>query len=146
MAQRDDLVGGLGLVSVHRYQEETRKAIESINAVMSHLGAAAVDLLTDRDKLLMLVAGGTALAVGVYGAREGVRVAGKTAEMWLGTPKLVRGGGAVAGLAVSLRLDLSCHWALDIMFEQITAGHSRLEVAALRGGWDATGTCMTVCS
>eukprot|EP00775_Hariotina_reticulata_P009234 gene9234-9399_t len=73
-----------------KFQEETRKAIESINAVMTHLGAAAVDLLTDRDKLLMLVAGGTALALGVYGAREGVRVAGKTAEMWLGTPKLVR--------------------------------------------------------
>jgi hypothetical protein len=83
----------MGLVLMcHRYQEETRKAIESINAVMSHLGAAAVDLLTDRDKLLMLVAGGTALALGVYGAREGVRVAGKTAEMWLGTPKLVSGG------------------------------------------------------
>lgn len=73
-----------------RYQEETRKAIESINAVMSHLGAAAVDLLTDTNKLLMLVAGGSALALGVYGAREGARVAGKAAERWLGTPKLVR--------------------------------------------------------
>uniref|UniRef100_A0A383WCV6 AAA+ ATPase domain-containing protein n=1 Tax=Tetradesmus obliquus TaxID=3088 RepID=A0A383WCV6_TETOB len=73
-----------------KYQEETRKAIESINAVMSHLGAAAVDLLTDTNKLLMLVAGGSALALGVYGAREGARVAGKAAERWLGTPKLVR--------------------------------------------------------
>lgn len=73
-----------------RYQEETRKAIESINAVMSHLGAAAVELLTDTNKLLMLVAGGSALALGVYGAREGARVAGKAAERWLGTPKLVR--------------------------------------------------------
>jgi ATPase family AAA domain-containing protein 3A/B len=73
-----------------RYQEETRKAIESINAVMSHLGAAAVDLLTDTNKLIMLVAGGSALALGVYGAREGARVAGKAAERWLGTPKLVR--------------------------------------------------------
>lgn len=73
-----------------RYQEEARKAIESINAIMSHLGAAAVDLLTDRDKLIMLVAGGSALAVGVYGAREGARVTGKAVERWLGTPKLVR--------------------------------------------------------
>lgn len=73
-----------------RYQEETKKAVESINAVMSHLGAAAVSLLTDTNKLVMLVAGGSALALGVYGAREGARVAGRAAERWLGTPKLVR--------------------------------------------------------
>jgi ATPase family AAA domain-containing protein 3A/B len=58
---------------------------------MAHLGGAAVELLTDRDKLLMLVAGGSALALGVYGAREGTRVAGKAMEAWLGTPKLVSG-------------------------------------------------------
>ncbi len=57
---------------------------------MAHLGSAAAELLTDRDKLLMLVAGGSALALGVYGAREGARVAGRAAERWLGTPKLVR--------------------------------------------------------
>lgn len=73
-----------------KYQEETRKAIESINAVMSHMGAAAVELLTDTNKLIMVVAGGSALAVGVYGAREGARVAGKAIDRWLGTPKLVR--------------------------------------------------------
>lgn len=72
-----------------RYQEETKKAIESINAVMSHLGAAAVDLLTDRNKLLTVVAGATALALGVYGAKEGARVTGRTVERWLGTPRLV---------------------------------------------------------
>lgn len=76
--------------AARRYQEETKKAIESINAVMAHLGAAAAELLTDTNKLLMLVAGGSALALGVYGAREGARVAGKAAERWLGTPKLVR--------------------------------------------------------
>ncbi len=36
-------------------QEEARKAIEAINAVMSHLGAAAVDLLTDQNKMIMAV-------------------------------------------------------------------------------------------
>jgi hypothetical protein len=76
-----------------RYQEETRKAIESINAVMAHLGGAAAELLTDTNKLVMLVVGGSALALGVYGAREGTRVAGKAVERWLGTPKLVRGAG-----------------------------------------------------
>jgi ATPase family AAA domain-containing protein 3A/B len=79
----------VGNVVLCRYQEETRKAIESINAVMSHLGAAAVELLTDTNKLVMLVVGGSALALGVYGAREGTRVAGKAMERWLGTPKLV---------------------------------------------------------
>jgi hypothetical protein len=41
---------------------------------MAHLGAAALDLLTDKDKLAMLVAGGSALALGVYGARWGAFV------------------------------------------------------------------------
>jgi hypothetical protein len=128
---------------------------------MAHLGAAAADLLTDRDKLVMLVAGGSALALGVYGARcvvglfvfwlingggvrglergffelqhtrthtthapqpchlkthqkqqnnsEGARVAGRAAERWLGTPKLVRetsrwslfGGNTKAGRSAS---------------------------------------------
>jgi hypothetical protein len=36
---------------------------------MASLGTAARELLTDRDKLAMLVAGGSALALGVYGAR-----------------------------------------------------------------------------
>lgn len=73
-----------------RYQEETRKAVESINAIFSHLGSAAGELLTDTNKLIMLVVGSSALALGVYGAREGTRVAGKAMERWLGTPKLVR--------------------------------------------------------
>jgi hypothetical protein len=76
-----------------RYQEETRKAIESINAIFTHLGSAAGELLTDTNKLVMLVVGGSGLALGVYGAREGTRVAGKALERWLGTPKLVSGGG-----------------------------------------------------
>jgi ATPase family AAA domain-containing protein 3A/B len=59
---------------------------------MVHLGSAAAELLTDTNKLVMLVVGGSALALGVYGAREGTRVAGKAVERWLGTPKLVRGG------------------------------------------------------
>lgn len=73
-----------------KYQEETRKAIESINAIFTHLGSAAGELLTDTNKLVMLVVGGSGLALGVYGAREGTRVAGKALERWLGTPKLVR--------------------------------------------------------
>ena len=80
-----------------RYQEETRKAIEAINAVMGHLGGAALSVITDQNKLLMVVGGASALALGMYGAREAVRVGGRAAERWLGTPKLVRGGGGMRG-------------------------------------------------
>lgn len=86
---------------VTRYQEETRKAVESINAIFTHLGSAAGELLTDTNKLVMVVVGGSALALGVYGAREGTRVAGKALDAWLGTPKLVSGvGGEGAGKPV----------------------------------------------
>jgi hypothetical protein len=82
-----------------RYQEETRKAIESINAVMAHLGAAALDLLTDRDKLLMLVAGGSALALGVYGARcaRGPRALGRLAVRLAGCDICMRHQHGAAG-------------------------------------------------
>jgi ATPase family AAA domain-containing protein 3A/B len=73
-----------------RYQEETKKAVESINAVFGHLGTAARDLLADREKAAAVVVGATALALGVYGARESARVGGRVVDRWLGTPKLVR--------------------------------------------------------
>jgi ATPase family AAA domain-containing protein 3A/B len=73
-----------------RYQEETKKAVESINAVFGHLGNAARDVLADKEKAAALVVGATALALGVYGARESARVGGRVVDRWLGTPKLVR--------------------------------------------------------
>ncbi len=89
-----------------RYQEETRKALESINAVMSRLGTAAVDLITDTNKLLTTVAGLSALALGVYASRESTRVAGKAVERWLGTPKLVRSWHGCLDLDASQRFTL----------------------------------------
>lgn len=53
-------------------------------------GNAALELLTDRNKLATAVGGVTALFLGIYGAREATRVAGRTIDRWLGTPKLVR--------------------------------------------------------
>jgi ATPase family AAA domain-containing protein 3A/B len=53
-------------------------------------GGAATDLLTDRDKMAMLVLGGSALALGYFAAREGTAVAGKAVSAYLGTPKLIR--------------------------------------------------------
>ncbi|GIL58833.1 hypothetical protein Vafri_13806 [Volvox africanus] len=73
-----------------KYQEETRKAIESINAVMSHLGNAALELVTDTNKLLTAVGGTTLLFLGIYATRETTRVVGRTVESWLGTPRLIR--------------------------------------------------------
>lgn len=71
--------------------EEHRKAVvEGINATFSHLGDGARALLDEPRTLAAFVGGATALAVGVYFSREGAKVAGKAAETWLGTPKLVR--------------------------------------------------------
>jgi hypothetical protein len=96
-----------------RYQEEARKALEMINAVMSHLGAAAVDLLTDRNKLAMAVGGLSAVFLGLYGARETSRVVGGAVERWLGTPRLVRFVWVVEGGREGGREGL--HWARKIL-------------------------------
>lgn len=69
---------------------ETKKAIEVVNATFSQLGAAANALLGDREKLALTVGGFTALALGVYGAREGWRVTGTMLERYLGQPPLIR--------------------------------------------------------
>ncbi len=42
-----------------------------------NLGAGATALLTDSDRLTTLIAGLSVLALGVYSAREGTRVAGR---------------------------------------------------------------------
>lgn len=42
-------------------QEEARKALEAINAVMGHLGTAAVNLLSDPNRMGMAVAGFSAV-------------------------------------------------------------------------------------
>jgi ATPase family AAA domain-containing protein 3A/B len=76
--------------AILRYQEETKKAIESINAIFGNLGNASLELLADRTKLLTLVGGVTGLFLGIFGAREATRVVGRTIDRWLGTPRLVR--------------------------------------------------------
>ncbi|KXZ41182.1 hypothetical protein GPECTOR_679g816 [Gonium pectorale] len=57
---------------------------------MSHLGQAALELVTDPNKLLTAVGGTTLLFLGIYTTRETTRVVGRTVEAWLGTPRLVR--------------------------------------------------------
>ena len=45
-----------------------------------NIGSGASSLLGDTDKLVAAVAGCTALALGVYAAREGTRVSGRIFE------------------------------------------------------------------
>lgn len=59
---------------------------------MSQLGSAALELVTDTNKLLTAVGGTTLLFLGLYATRETTRVVGRTVEAWLGTPRLVGWG------------------------------------------------------
>ncbi|GBG60230.1 hypothetical protein CBR_g3473 [Chara braunii] len=69
---------------------EKDKWIAAINTTFSHIGGGVKDLLTDRDKLVVTVAGGTALAAGIYTTREGARVVWGYIERILGQPSLIR--------------------------------------------------------
>ena len=60
-----------------RLEEERKKLVEAINTTFTNVGAGTMALLTDRDRLGTAVAGLTLLALGVYSAREGTRVAGQ---------------------------------------------------------------------
>lgn len=73
-----------------KLEEDRKRVVEAINTTFSNLGSAAKELLTDQNKLISAVGGVSLLALGVYSAREGTRVAGKAFERWFGTPKLVR--------------------------------------------------------
>ncbi|KAL3143353.1 hypothetical protein ABBQ38_002187 [Trebouxia sp. C0009 RCD-2024] len=73
-----------------RLEEERKKLVEAINTTFTNLGTGSLALLTDKERLGTAVAGLTVLALGVYSAREGTRVAGQVFSRWLGTPKLVR--------------------------------------------------------
>jgi ATPase family AAA domain-containing protein 3A/B len=70
--------------------EERRTSLEAIEEVFSSLGSGMTALYEDRGKSTALVAGITALALGVYSARASVRVASTLIERNLGRPPLVR--------------------------------------------------------
>lgn len=60
-----------------RLEEERKKLVEAINTTFTNLGSGTLALLTDKERLGTAVAGLTVLALGVYSAREGTRVAGQ---------------------------------------------------------------------
>ena len=71
-------------------KEERNKAVQVAKAVLTSLGEGARDLLTDQTKMAMLAGGVSLMALGVYGSREGTRVAARAIDRYLGTPSLVR--------------------------------------------------------
>jgi len=73
-----------------RKAEERATRMKTLEETFSSLGAGLTALYEDRGKATALVAGLTCLAVGVYGARAGVRVASTVIEQNLGRPPLVR--------------------------------------------------------
>jgi ATPase family AAA domain-containing protein 3A/B len=73
-----------------RVEAETSKAVAVIQAAATNIGEGTRALLADPQRLATGVAGATALALGVYGAREGTRVGFRYLERVLGQPSLVR--------------------------------------------------------
>lgn len=73
-----------------RMAEERKTRLEAIQSVFAGLGQGSKALLEDRSKMTTLVGGLTALALGVYGARASMRVAGNLLERRLMRPPLVR--------------------------------------------------------
>jgi len=70
--------------------EERRTRLQAIEEVLGGLSQGAQALYEDRSKMVTLVAGLTAVALGAYGARAATRVAGSVLEKNLGRPPLVR--------------------------------------------------------
>ena len=73
-----------------RIEAETSKAMQLLQETLSTVGKGFFGLLEDRQRGAAFVGGITALAVGVYGAREGSRMGFRMLERYLGQPSLVR--------------------------------------------------------
>jgi len=73
-----------------RIEAETSKAMQLLQETLSSVGKGFSGLLEDRQRGAAFVGGITALAIGVYGAREGSRMGFRMLERYLGQPSLVR--------------------------------------------------------
>ncbi|KAL8142700.1 hypothetical protein V2J09_015732 [Rumex salicifolius] len=69
---------------------ETQKWIAAINTTFKHIGGGIQDILTDQNKLVVVVGGITALAAGIYTTREGAKVMWNYVDRILGQPSLIR--------------------------------------------------------
>ena len=75
---------------IAKVEAETGKAMALLREFSSFVGGGFDALLTDEKRGVALVGGLTALAVGVYGAREGARMGFRVLERYVGQPSLVR--------------------------------------------------------
>ncbi|VVB10030.1 unnamed protein product [Arabis nemorensis] len=75
---------------MERINGEREKWLAAINTMFGHIEGGFRTLLTDRNKLIMTVAGATALAAGIYTTREGARVSWGYINRILGQPSLIR--------------------------------------------------------
>lgn len=73
-----------------RMSEERKTRLETISAIFSGFGQGSKSLLEDQSKMVALVSGLTALALGVYTARATARLGGNLLERHLMRPPLVR--------------------------------------------------------
>ncbi|GFE52793.1 AAA family protein [Babesia ovis] len=73
-----------------RSVEERKTKLESLHVTFSSLGTAFSSLLADKQRLTAGVTALSALALGIYGAKNGTRLAGRVLEKRLGKPPLVR--------------------------------------------------------
>ena len=73
-----------------RVEAETSKAMSLLKEGMELAGRGFNALLADQTRGAALVGGITALAVGIYGAREGSRFGFRMLEKYVGQPSLVR--------------------------------------------------------
>ncbi|XP_071929220.1 uncharacterized protein [Coffea arabica] len=75
---------------VERANAEREKWVAAINTTFDHIGGGLRAILTDQNKLVVVVGGVTALAAGVYTTREGAKVIWSYVDRILGQPSLIR--------------------------------------------------------
>ncbi|KAI5571885.1 hypothetical protein POPTR_011G143300v4 [Populus trichocarpa] len=73
-----------------RANAEMEKWVATINTTFEHIGGGLRAVLTDQNKLVVVVGGVTALAAGIYTTREGARVIWSYVDRLLGQPSLIR--------------------------------------------------------
>ncbi|KAL3521761.1 hypothetical protein ACH5RR_019910 [Cinchona calisaya] len=75
---------------VDRANAEREKWVAAINTTFDHIGGGLRAILTDQNKLVVVVGSVTALAAGVYTTREGAKVIWSYVDRILGQPSLIR--------------------------------------------------------
>ncbi|CAN0854374.1 ATPase family AAA domain-containing protein 3 [Linum grandiflorum] len=77
-------------ILIDRANAEREKWVSAINTTFEHIGGGLKAVLTDQNKLVVVVGGVTALAAGIYTTREGAKVVWSYVDRILGQPSLIR--------------------------------------------------------